>query len=275
MKNFVILVFLMMIVFPFELSASGASVGANVWYAWTEPENKEEFMGKNESTGYNNNFDMTENAAIVYGGLFSVQFTDRISLGGVFSYGTGWKCKADYVYNPKGTEIHMFKDFNDIKRFEGDLTINYTLNEIFKIFLGWKYLASRGNGEYYYFPTSTPSAIFRGKFERQFDSTGPGVGFTTIFNIAENLYLITTLSAIYEKSKTATKITGITNLADNKESDYSSNYFGGNGTINLAYVIPETRVTISSGGRYQHLKNLDSSGKIVFYGAVLSAIYAF
>ncbi|HNX25295.1 MAG TPA: hypothetical protein PKG60_14710 [Spirochaetota bacterium] len=272
MKKFLVSIFLtIMVIFPLELSAGSANVGANLWYAWFEPGFKNEFMGKNESTSYGNSFEMTEPAAIVYGGLFAVQFTDRISLGGVFSYGTGWECKADYIYNPSGTEVHIYKSTDKMERFEGDLTINYALNNIFKIFFGWKYFGERGEGEYYFFPTSNPAAIFRGDFEIDFNSTGPGVGLSSIFNLANNLYLITTVSGIYQKSQTKTKITGYTNREDKE----SNEYFGGNGLLNLAYVIPETNVTLSLGGRYQYLKNMDDDTRILFYGVVLSAIYAF
>jgi hypothetical protein len=271
MKKFVVLVFLTMAVFPLELFAAGGNAGANLWYAWLEPGFKDQLMGKNESTSYNNNFEMTEPAAPVYGGLFSLQFTDRISLGGVFSYGTGWECKADYIYSPTGTPIHMYKSTNKMERYEADLTLNYALNNIFKIFFGWKYFGERGEGDWYYTLAAGGAVLARGEFDFTFNSTGPGLGLSSIFNLAENLYLITTISGIYQKSENVIKATN----SSNPETEVSEKYLGGNGALNFAYVIPDTSVTLSLGGRYQYLKNMDKDSRILFYGVLFSAIYAF
>lgn len=272
-KNFMMMsiFFIMAVLFPFELFAAGVNVGANLWYAWTEPGFKEQMMGKNDIANRNNNFEMTTPAALVYGGLFSAQFTDRLSMGGVFSYGAGWEGKADYLYNPTGTELHMYKTLTKMERFEGDLTINYTLTNIFKLFLGWKFFGERGDGNYQFTLAGSSAVLGSGEFEFLHKSTGPGLGLTSIFHIADNLYLITTLSGIYQRSNTTIKSTGYST----KETDSSDSQLGGNGLLNLAYVLPDLNVTFSLGGRYQYLRSIDEGTGNKFYGVLLSAIYAF
>lgn len=268
-KALVIVSLLIMSMLQLNLSAANMNVGANFWYAWYEPAFKDEFMGKNEIGSRNNSFEMNEPAAIVYAGLFSFQFSERWSLGGVFSYGKGWECKSDYIYNPSGIEIHMYKQMPEMERFEGDLTINYKLNNIFKIFFGWKSLYSRGSGTFYYTTTSNSVILGNGDFKIASSSNGPGAGVSSIFNLADNLYLITTLSAIYQKSEDSVK------TSTGTDTTTPGSFSGANGTMNLAYVIPDSGVTLSLGGRYQYLKNWEKERVTKFYGVMLSAIYGF
>lgn len=276
-KIFIMFLFLTTVVTTSDLFAFSISTGANIWYAWYDPGFKNEIMGKNEITSTYNNFSSVKPASFVYAGMVSGQFTDRFAIGGVFSFGTGWKFKSDYIYNPSGTEIHMYKNVSNMDRYEGDLTFNYSINNIFRIFCGWKHLAEKGTGNYYFLPTGAialPQSYLdtlKGDFDIFFQSYGPGTGLTAKFNVFDNLYFIMTLSGIYQKSSTKIEVSGYSNRTD----EYNEKYVGGNNLINFAYVLPETYVTLSIGGRYQYLKNMDNGGDIKFYGIMVSTIYTF
>ncbi len=45
--------------------------------------------------------------------------------------------------------------------------------------------------------------------------------------------------------------------------------------MNLAYVIPDTSITLSIGGRYQYLIKLEDNTKNQFYGVMVTTIYSF
>jgi hypothetical protein len=263
MKNFRILIFtitaIITTIIPNTLSAASYSAGVNAWYAWIEPSFKDSFMGKKENLNHDNNFTMTEDAAMIYGALFSAQFTDDLAFGAVFSYGTGWECKSDYIYNNGTSDLHVFRNMDKMQRFEGDLTLNYRLTNVFKIFFGWKYYGQRGEGNYNVYFGSTP--VGNGTFNIQADSTGPGAGLTSKLNLAENLYFIVSVSGIYMKEYVETDVKGAKNETT-KTDNYST---GPNTSANFTYVIPDTSVSLSLGGRYQYLINLDDHSKNQLY----------
>ena len=176
MKNINYLVLsLISLIIPINLYAVSISAGANVWYAWYEPSFKNEMIQKDDIWVTDRKFEMTENANFIYGVILGVQFTENISIGGVFSYGTGWKCKANYI---DSGAIYFFRYLDKIERFEGDLTINYRFNDVFKLFFGWKYCAQKGDGGYYYYTSTSPDTVYSGSYSSKTDSNGPGAGFT-------------------------------------------------------------------------------------------------
>jgi hypothetical protein len=261
--------FVIIAIIPLKLNAASFSAGASAWYAWGEPSFKNEFMGKNDDTSSKNKYEAIDDAAMIYGALFALQITDDLALGAVFSYGTGWGCKADYMFY-SGTYLHMYRTMDKMQRYEGDLTFNYRLTDMFKLFFGWKYYGFRGDGDYeIYFEGG--SFIGSGTFNIEADSTGPGAGLTLKMNLVDNLYLISTLSGIYMKEKSVTDIKGYTNETNKEYYDSA----GPNATINFTYVVPETTASLSLGGRYQYLVNLESHTKNQLYGLMLSAIYSF
>lgn len=226
-------------------------------------------MGKNENANRGNNFKMIEDAAKVYGALFGLQLTDVLSLGAVFSYGTGWKCKSDYIFY-SGTVLHMYRTMDKTQRYEGDITCNYRLNNYFKIFFGWKYIGFRADGEYdIYIEGGGP--LGEGTFNIESDLSGPGLGLTLKLNLDDNLFFITTLSGIYMREKVETDINGYSN----KTTDEDYNWAGPNATLNFTYAVPDTSASISLGGRYQYLIKLDEHSKNLLYGVMLTAIYSF
>ncbi len=256
--------------------ATSFNVGANLWYAWFEPSFENEFNGKEELQNYDNHFKMTKPAVPVYGALFGIQFDNRFSLGTVFSYGTGYKCESDYkYYNPLAPSaakiVEMHREMTNSKRFESDITLNYALDNIFKIFIGWKYLGERGEGTWSGYDLVVTAWAPNGEFKASSDYTGPGVGGTSTIHLVDNFYLITTLSGIYLRSRTTSEVSGDADWKREKKE----NYYGGNAAMNLAYLIPDTGVTLSAGGRYQYLKEFNTPNTNKFYGVMISAIYGF
>lgn len=273
MKKYLItMVLALAVLSPFSLYASTVNAGLSLWYAWLEPGFKNDFMGKNDNQNSNNNFDMTTPGAPIFGGLLSVQMTDELSLGAVVSYGKGWECEADYLYYNGSYQLHVNKTLEKLQRFESDLTMNYAINDMVKLFFGWKYFIQKGEGTYSYYVVLSPATTGGGEFENTYTQTGPGLGLTLTFNVADNIYVMGSVSGIYLINKTESERTGSSNLTTT-ENDKS---FGPNCTLNLVYVIPDSDATISLGGRYQHLMKTDDVGTSNrFYGTMITAIYGF
>ena len=172
-----------------------------------------------------------------YGPLLSVKFNDDFNLTFVYLY-----ANYDLEY------------FNEMKRYDSDLALNYRLNDYLKIFAGIKYLGFK-------LPYSDMETY----------GYGPGLGLSATFPIADNLFLIGTLSGFYLWNKTEYEYSG--------GDDEKDKVYGFNSTLSIAYYIAPASTVISLGGRYQYFKQVPDEGgqefKNKFYGITLSATYSF
>jgi len=233
MKKYLLLLFIIAcigIVIPHKLYATDITVGASTWYSWWDGE----FQGDDKI-----------DPAFLYGPALSVKFNDDFNLTFVYLYGK---------YDIKG----IARDSGDpykakLKRKDCDLALNYRLNDIFKVFGGIKYLGA--------------SAAAMG-----FDwyGWGPGLGLSATFPVAENLFLLGTLSGFHLWTK-----------EDGDGGDDRGKGYGINTTLSLAYYIAPASTTLSLGGRYQYLdsgydnSSDDGPPKQKFYGVTLTATYTF
>lgn len=269
-KKISIILFLLLLA-PGVLFAEGLSVGANLWYAWFEPSFKNQMMGENDDTSYNNEFTMDKKSSFAYGGMLSYGFSESWILSCVISYGTGWECGGEYDFIRSTYAFHMTKIMDTISRLESDLSLSYAISQSFKIFCGVKYSLVYGSGSYDYYMITLPSTNGSGTFEMGAIQFGPGIGIGNTINITGNLFLISTLSGLYQYEDGKQKNEGTNTDSIHK----TSNNVGGNATASLAYVFPGSGVTLSLGGRYQQLWKLSYDTTYRFYGAVLSAVYSF
>jgi len=180
----------------------------------------------------------TLDPALLYGPVLSVRFFDDFDL--TFVYLTG---KFDDGSNKK------------IQRYDFDFAFGYRLNDFFKVFTGLKYMGYK-QGSYRY------------------DSFAPELGLKATLPIAENLFLIPTLSGFY---LLGSDIDNSVNRGEN------FNGYGVDSSLSFAYYITPA-ININLGGRLIYYKTNwkpdsysppldDITTKI--YGVILSASFTF
>ena len=203
---------------PYKLYAIDISVGAATYYAWTNRH---------------------------------VDGFSREKLGSALLYGPALSAKMNADFNL--TFVYLYGEYDSLDRRDGDLALNYRLNNYFKVFAGIKYM---GHTE----------AL------KQHNALGPGLGLSATVPVANDVFLLATLSGLYlwgnEKYDDS--------IVNEKEG---FNEYGINGTLSLAYYIAPASTVISLGGRSQYYKTVykkDSFNyKIACYGVTLSATYTF
>jgi hypothetical protein len=270
-----IITILLIMLSPASIYAQNLSVGVNLWYAWFEPSFKNEFMGKNDSATYNNEFSMTQKSVFTPAGMISYKLSDRWVLASVIGYGKGYKCESEYDFtHPLYGEFHMHKAFDTLSRLEADANLSYTLNSYFKVFGGVKYSLVTGDGTYNYYRILDPTnPVFQGNgtFDIAAHQVGPGLGIGNSLNVLGDLYFVTTLSGLYQYEKMTKETKG----SKNETLNTTSNNFGLNTTASLAYVFLDEGLTLSLGGRYQQLWRTSVGTNYRFYGMMLSVVYSF
>ena len=181
---------------------------------------------------------MDADPEFLYGPALSVKFNDDFNLTFIYLHG-----KYDFEIDQGGPTPEKLK----IKRNDSDLALNYRLNDYFKVFAGIKYM----------------------NFKQEFNhrGIGPGLGLSATYPIADNLFLLGTLSGFYLWGKEE----------DTHDGDTKYKEYGFNSTLSLAYYIASASTTISLGGRFQYIKTDWSKDNMThkIYGATLTATYSF
>lgn len=180
---------------------------------------------------------------ILYGPALSAAFSQDLSMSFIFLYG----------------EFDMEIDNGNtmwLKRFDSDFALNYRLNGFLKVFAGVKFIG-------FTWPDDGKHMAF-----------GPGAGVSSVIPVADNLFILGNISALYLRGK---EEGGSTNPYSEPANEY-----GYNASLSLAYYITAASTTISLGGRYQQI-NIDYINDGVytydsvsrFYGVTLTAVYTF
>ena len=216
-----------------RIDETDITIGASVWYARMDRYRNEAQVEKLGS-------------ALLYGPAMSVKLYNDFNLTFIFLYGA----------------------YDSLDRRDGNIAINYRLNDFFKVFAGIKYMG------------------FTDAFS-QHDALGPGMGLSATLPVAGDIYLLATMSGIYlwgsEKYNDPFVIdlwgSGNYNDLFVKEKE-SFNEYGVNGTLAFAYYIEGLHTVISIGGRYQHYftnykGDPDSNYKTACYGVTLTVTYTF
>ncbi len=216
-------------------SAMDLSAGATTWYVWNKTTSPA-FTQDTASTLY-------------WGPVMSARLSDDFSLSFVFLYGQ---------FDNRRQEDETAVVFFDQTRMDSDLTLNYSLNTYFKIYLGGKYMRNKFTmPEYDYTLTH--------------DSYGPGAGISVVLPLGYNFYILGNAGGLY--------LLGTEKASRTSDKDYYE--YGFNTSLSLSYYIEAASTTISLGGRYQYIKTAykgsdpDPDEKNYFYGVTLSLIYNF
>lgn len=237
MKNFLLNTFIIVClaaILPLSGYAAGFSAGAATWYAWM----------KNDA--------QSTASALYYGPVLSAKLNNDFGLSFIFLYG-----KFNNISFPVSDTSELKFDMS---RIDSDITVNYNLNDYFKIFSGVKYMS-------YKFDVEDSDLTVK------HNSLGPGAGVSAIFPLVENFYLIGSIGGLYlwgeEKAE-----------SDDFMEKLKYNDYGINSSLSLSYYIDPVSTTISLGARYQYIETkyetgTDPTDKNHFYGITLSAIYSF
>jgi hypothetical protein len=227
------------VIIPSKANAVDITFGATTWYSWW---------------GGSAPGDEDVDPAFLYGPVLSVKFNDDFNLTFIYLYG-----KYDTKYVDHSTYPHNKYPFT-LKRSDSDLALNYRLNDYFKLFAGLKYIGMSDS---------------MGNFD--WNGWGPGLGLSATFPVAENIFLLGTLSGFHLWNSSENKNHG---GGGGKQKDTGKSW-GINSTLQLAYYIASASTTISLGGRYQYIRSDydadgdDNHGAAKFYGVTLTATYSF
>ena len=263
MKKYLLLIAICIsIIAPYKLYAFDLTVGASTWYTWWDIKQERRTLF---SVYKNTDMEPT----FLVGPVLSLKFNDDFNLSFIFLT-TVSKFDCERSGEQMGYYgLSFVTNKGKADRTDADLTLNYRLNDYFKVFAGAKYL-------------STSYTITIGGEE--FSSYGPGIGLGFTLPILDNLFLLANLSGFYlwghekrPEDALSVSLLGIASGGDNTRI----NDYGINSTLSLAYYIAPASTTVSLGGRYQYIKtNYDTKGnveprKCTFYGVTLSATYTF
>lgn len=264
---------LLLVLLNVNVYAEGWSAGAKVWYGWYEPGFRYELMGKDDATSTNNKFTMIEETTFAYGGMLSYRTSGNWALSAVMGYGRGYECKGEYDFLHTGLSFHMTKKCDNFSKLDTDLNASHPINNYFNFFTGIKYSFIIADGNYNYYLKSDPAAINgSGDWTSTLNQVGPGLGLGSTVNLFYDLYMISTISGLYQFENRTLETTGDSNKTDKS----NNNSFGFNATATFAYLFADSNITLSLGGRYQRFWAPDADNRTdTVYGSVLSVIYSF
>lgn len=235
---------------PVKIHAADVTIGAATWYSWWD------FEPKDSPDKFE--FD----PALLYGPVIAVKLSNDFTLNSVFLYG---EFEGDYKVDFGGaTGWQTFT--SKTERYDSDTSLSYRLNDYFKIFGGFKYAG-------YKFTVDSVNALpayYLPDIEVKNLMYGPAAGLSGIFPLADNFYIIANGSGMYLFGKSENSAT--------RNADIRC--YGYNTTASIAYYIPSASVTLSLGGRYQHIKldavnNNGTDANHKFSGITAAATYSF
>lgn len=217
------------IIIPARIYAADISIGGTTWYtAWDYEDDA--------------SFDVEYDPSFLYGPVLSVAMTQDLSASFVFLYGE--------------FDMDTGNETIPLTRYDSDLTLNYRINNYFKIFAGGKLIGFAWD------PEGTHQAL------------GSGAGISSIFPLGYDFFLLGYASGMY-----------LWGEEEDPSRDYKTktNEYGFNASMSVAYYIPVASITISLGGRYQQINikydgnndEITPDSESRFYGVTLTAVYTF
>jgi hypothetical protein len=229
--------FLLLSFFLIEASPINAdvSIGVSTWYSdWNV---KPSWSAVEKRT-----------PGLLYGPVLGVGITDKWSLGGVFLTG-------------QVGEKYTNGSNRKLRRYDSDVSVNYTINRYFRIFTGWK------NFQYIWNSDLSDVGLFQSA-DRTYKIYGPGIGIGLTLPVSDSFSIINNFSYIYAWGKMKTSET----------IDVTAK--GYNITISPVYFYEPLNISVMIGWRYQSLKTdykstTDTDDTTAFYGFTLSFLYHF
>jgi hypothetical protein len=259
---------------PFAAHAVSLGLGGSVWYVWWKP-----YWGKNSHYtkswgGFPRNGALSHyyeknsiNSSALYGPVLSLSLPKHFKISSAFMYGEftgsgkGWgPVLAGYAFMFNRTTMN-------IKRYDCDSMISYSITNFFQVFLGFKYMhydyTIRGSLPWWY---GGPTwLLMLDNIKKKYDEYAPGLGFGFIIPLVKgSFYLLINGSIIYNFTQLETSVKSIFFLDYRKllfpttPTDNSLSKIGCNASAAFAYYIHPVRSTVSVGFRYQMFKLLES-----------------
>ncbi|TAL30353.1 MAG: hypothetical protein EPN93_19745 [Spirochaetes bacterium] len=225
------------------------------------------------------------------GPVIGINFSPRWGITATGTVGKYDTVEKKYSGLSAGT---AFSGKNEIKatKFDLDSTVNFNINQTFKIFAGIK-VFNYGFEETRVIDVGPDRVTYGVEGEMNGGALGLGIGVS--FRLVGNLFVLANASAnliggdfVYkEKNYSAIPAEPVIQIV-RPEKDLTtgtSGSWGGNGTLAFAYYVESWSTTFSLGARGQFIKykfSDDSFSKLgftntmdAFYGITFSAVYSF
>ena len=207
-----------------NVSAADIGVGAMGWFSGWEM----------KQSGSNSDIKPT----VLYGPVMTVGFDKTWSLSGVFLYG---------VFKMKNGNDSSYQN---IRRFDADITLNRIVTPNVKVFGGAKVMNYSFGGGYHF-------------------SAGPALGVGLSYPLSESFFVLYNVSAMMLRGT-------------HKDPDSAARPFwapGYNTTLSGAYYFTSISTTLNAGLRLQYFRDIYSdkgnNDSHYFYGVFISAVYSF
>ncbi|MBP7736255.1 MAG: hypothetical protein KA369_09820 [Spirochaetes bacterium] len=316
-KQTAIFMFIVLFKAAYALAAVDLSIGGTAWYVWWNPawsDAKSITMVYIENPGLfiedSRDFKPSPNA--MAGPVISIGFLGRWSIQSVFAMGQFKAHSRGFsrtqflsgVSGNGGLSASYKKYSRDILKWDSDTSIGCAVHRMVKIFGGFKAQGYRYEERLDdVLPGSTPVIIGRFLVD-EVKAFGGGIGVGLTFPLGADFYLMMSASGLALWSTEKVRINRARSfLYENsvfsllpvrpEKGRYFS--YGGSASLSLAYNISRINTTLSLGGRYQLLYNMqrfnknringyfnnDVSMNIIdkeydhFFGILVSAIYTF
>lgn len=290
------------------------SIGGTAWYIWWKPAWAD---AKATTRAYNkgaaifqeDSHDFSPSSNAMAGPIISLGFLERWSLQTVFTIGrlqfnSNGISKDMLIASAGGGIAPSFKKYTrDVLKWDSDTSIGCSVHRMVKIFAGFKHQGYRYNENLknLLFIPGDPN-LFNRALTDDVRSYGGGLGIGLSIPVVADFYIMTSISglALWSFEQIAVKqsesliystISGMDVLFLFPQKGHYFSY-GGSASLSLAYNIEKINTTLSLGGRYQILFNLQNYSKhnlfyndvamnIIdrqydhFFGITFSAIYTF
>lgn len=237
LRIFLAVVLITVIVAVRPVAAADLGIGIAGWYTWWDVDVADRDP------------DMTSGP--MYGPMISFGFAGNWSLSAVFLYGYFKLEGVDYT--------------EDLYRFDSDVTLNYNITRVLKVFAGVKLMGYRWEMD---FSGSTDKGVQYG--------VGPAAGIGVTVPLTENLFCLVNVSGLYLRGRNT-----LDSDLGNDQATMLTEY-GFNSTLGIAWYIVPASTTLTLGFRYQYFymvhDNKDEFSYLShnhFYGVTASAVYAF
>ncbi len=264
--------------------ASTVSLGAQVWYAWWVPAwgNQDYTADPSITVSQSTELDRPD-PAFMAGPTVSVGFLDRWSFSVAGAYGT---------YSTRGTRMPtataiVFEE-TDIRKYDLDTALSYIINSFFKLYAGFK-LQGYGYDKTLHQVVSPSTYRWETYKNTTYRSMGPALGIGITVPFGERLFLVWNTNALllYAWEDTSMDKYTFDPALGHEHYAYSgrARLYGANTALSFAYFIPDSRLTVTAGFRYQLLRYVQDRSDVGeynfdgkfdrFYGIVLGAMYSF
>jgi hypothetical protein len=269
-----------------RLAAVDVTIGTQVWFAWWRPAwDSQEYTSDPGNTEYSSDLRVPD-PQVLAGPVLSVSLGERLTLSSALAFGGYWTWGPRIHQNPNNMSFEEL----DIRKYDLDTTLSYAATEWLRLFAGIKIQGYDYFKERTKYDRTAGLTDWKTLKDTRYFSIGPGVGAGVSLPLIAGLYATVNAGVLALWARETTEMEKYwlqdpTLRVD--KIDYVGTAFiaGGNTSASLVYFVPESRLALSLGFRYQGLRYFQDrndvgeyyfDGKIDhFYGATASLLYTF